>query len=246
MRKHDEIDEVLLAAFVDDQLDTTNREAIIKAMDTDESLRDRVYDLRKTKDLMKLSFGDVTPPEAKPENFINPLHRQCMVRVAASFAAVAIAVSAGFAGYNYGTNESVAPVQNLAELAQQQGTRIIVHIDESDPVKFETTLAYAEKFLEKHKDNNKAQIDIVANAGGIDLLREGHPLSDKVSRMMDEYDNITFIACTNAINRLRAQGVDPSMIKTVETEKAALVHIIDRVLNGWIYIKVTDAQNMLI
>ena len=152
MKEPNEIDEVMLEAFVDDQLDAANREAVIKAMDTDENLRDRVYDLRKTKDLIKLGFGDVVPPEANPESFINPFRRQCMMRVAASFAALAIAVSAGFAGYNYGTNKSIAPEQNLAELTQQQGNRLIVHISESDPEKFNTTLAYTERFLKKHKN----------------------------------------------------------------------------------------------
>ncbi len=243
MREPYKIDEVMLDAFVDDQLDAANREVIIQAMDTDENLRNRVYALRKIKDLIKLSFGEVTPPKANQEAFVNPVRRQCMVRMAASIAAMAIAVSAGFAGYNYGANENIAPEQNLAELTQQQGMRIIVHINESDPVQFETTLAYTEKFLKKHKDNGKAQIEVVANAGGIDLLREDYPLSDKVANMMEEYDNLTFIACTNAINKLRAQGLDPSMIKTVETEKAALTHIIDRLQHGWTYVK-ADA-NML-
>jgi len=245
MREPYKIDEVMLDAFVDDQLDAANREIIIKAMDSDENLRNRVYDLRKTKDLIKLSFGDVMPPKANPETFVNPFRRQCMVRMAASIAAMAIAVSAGFAGYNYGTSQNIAPEQSLAELTQQPGTRIIVHIDESDPVQFETTLAYTEKFLKKHKDSGKAQIEVVANAGGIDLLREDFPLSEKVESMMEEYDNLTFIACTNAINKLRAQGFHPSMIKTVETEKAALTHIIDRLQHGWTYVK-ADANMLMI
>ena len=245
MTEPNQIDEVMLNAFVDDQLDAANREVIIRAMDTDEDLRNRVYDLRKTKDLMKLSFGDVVPPQANPETFVNPFRRQCIVRMAASFAAMAIAVIAGFAGYSYGTHEGVTAQQSLAELTQQQGMRIIVHINESDPVQFETTLAYTEQFLRKNRDNGKAQIEVVANAGGIDLLREDFPLSDKVSSMMDEYDNLTFIACTNAINKLRAQGFDPTMIKTVDTEKAALTHIIDRLQNGWTYVK-ADADMLKI
>lgn len=237
MKEADKIDGVMLSAFIDDQLDASSCEVIIKAMDTDEDLRDRVYDLRKMKDLMKLSFGDVTPPRADPENFVNPFRRQCMVRVAASFAAGVLAVIAGFAGYNYGIHQGITPEQNLAELTQQQGMRIIVHIDESDPAQFESTLAYTENFLKKHKENGKAQIEVVANAGGIDFLRAGYPLSDKVSGMLAEYDNLTFIACTNAINMLRANGIDPTMIKSVETEKAALTHIIDRLQEGWTYIK---------
>ncbi|MCK4841820.1 MAG: hypothetical protein KAT04_08045, partial [Methylococcales bacterium] len=48
---------------------------------------------------------------------------------------------------------------------------------------------------------------------------------------------ITFIACTNAINKLRAQGINPTMVKDVKTEVAALTHIIERLNSGWTYVK---------
>jgi intracellular sulfur oxidation DsrE/DsrF family protein len=232
-----EINDVMLASFVDDQLDAINREAIIKAMDEDNALREKVYNLRKMKDLMKLSFGDAKPPETSRQSLIRPLRSQCMKRIAAVFAAMVIGLGAGFTGYKYCTHDGYIPAHSLAELTQQQDERIILHISESDPVQFETTLAYTEKFLKKYRKNGKAQIEVVANAGGIDLLRADYPLSNKVQNMMDNYDNITFIACTNAINRLRAQGIDPSIVKDVDTDKAALTHIIERLNTGWTYIK---------
>ena len=236
MREQNKIDEVMLAAFVDDQLDVVNREAVIKAMDKDKDLRDQVYDLRKTKDLMKLGFGDANSP-THPDNFKHALPNQCMARIAAVFATLIIGAVAGFSGYKYCTHVGYVPAHTLAELSQQQGERIIVHISESDPAQFETTLAYTEKFLNEHKNNGKARIEVVANAGGIDLLRAEYPLSGKVMSMMDKHDNLTFIACTNAINKLRAQGIDPSIIDNVGTDEPALIHIIDRLRTGWTYIK---------
>lgn len=248
MNNSNKIDEVMLAAFVDDQLDFENREAIIKAMDEDKDLRDQVYDLRKTKDLMKLSFGDEKPPETEPVEYTNTLHSQCVARIAAAFTALAIGLGAGVTGYQYcvtSGHASHTSAQNLAALTQHQGERIILHIDESDPVQFERTLAYTENFLEENKNNDKVRIEVVANAGGIDLLRQDYPLSNKVQSMMNEYDNITFIACTNAINRLRAQGFEPTMIKDVDTEKAVLTHIIERLNNGWTYVK-ADSETLRI
>ena len=85
MNKLNKIDEVMLASFVDDQLDTANREAIIKAMDEDKDLRDQIYNLRKTKDLMKLSFGAENLPETSPKTYTTTLHSQCVARIAAAF-----------------------------------------------------------------------------------------------------------------------------------------------------------------
>ncbi len=235
-----QIDEIMISAFVDNQVDVETRAAIVKAMEENEELRDQVYQIRRAKDLVKLSYADSKPSEFRDRNFTKPFHRQCMMRVAAALSVVVIGLSAGVAGYNYGQN---TPGSSLAELAQKDNQRIILHIDASDPEQFEATLAYTEKFLNGHKNNGKAQIEVVANAGGIDLLRADFPMSKKVARIMNEHDNITFIACTNAINRLRAQGVDPTMVGDVETETAALTHIIKRLNSGWTYVK-ADTQTL--
>jgi len=245
MRKPNKIDEIMLTAFVDGQLDADNREAIIKAMDEDKDLRDQVYNLRKTKDLIKLSFANENLPETGHDKYTHTLHSQCIARIAAVFTALAIGLGAGYTGYKYCGHTGHMSSLSLAELTQQQGERIILHISESDPVQFERTLAYTEDFLVRHRNNSKVRIEVVANAGGIDLLRQDYPLSNKVISMMDEYDNITFIACTNAINRLRAQGFEPTMIKNVETEKAVLTHIIDRLRTGWTYVK-ADSETLKI
>lgn len=242
MSNSDKFDEIIISAFVDGQVDNENREAIFKAMDEDEELRDRVYQIRRAKDLVQLAYSDSKPTEFSDKQFTNPLRRQCMMRIAAAFAVFAVSLGSGFAGYHYSKNTMNGT--SLAELTQEENQRIILHIDESDPKQFEYTLAYTEELLNQHKNSNsakKAQIEVVANAGGIDLLRKDYPLSENVARMMDEHDNITFIACTNAINKLRAQGFNPTMVKDVDTETAALTHIIDRLNSGWTYIKADSA-----
>lgn len=235
MSNSNQIDEIMISAFVDNQVDVETRVAIVKAMDEDEELRDQVYQIRRAKDLIKLSYASSKPSEFRDKKFTKPFHRQCMMRIAAALSAVVIGLSSGLAGYNYGQNKMTGT--SLAELTQEENQRIILHIDASDPKQFKSTLAYTEIFLNQHKNNGKAQIEVVANAGGIDLLRADFPLSEKVANIMDEHDNITFIACTNAINKLRAQGINPSMVKNVETETAALTHIIKRLNSGWSYVK---------
>jgi hypothetical protein len=59
-----------LGNFVDGQLDAAHNEKIIKAMEDDLEIRERVYQLRRTKDLMKLGFGDAStrPGNTAPVN----------------------------------------------------------------------------------------------------------------------------------------------------------------------------------
>ena len=192
MSNSDKIDEMMISAFVDNQLDAENREAIVIEMDEDEELRDKVYQIRRAKDLIKLAFSDIKPSEFNDKKFANPLRRQYMTRIAAAFSAIAISLGSGFAGYHY--SQDTMTGLSLSELTQEEDQRIILHIDAPDPKQFESTLAYTEKFLNQNKNNVKAKIEVVANAGGIDLLREDFPLSEKVTRIMNEHDNITFIA----------------------------------------------------
>jgi len=52
-----EIAEIMIAAFVDNQLDSEKHKYIIRAMKTDALLCDEVNQIRRLKNLMKLSYG---------------------------------------------------------------------------------------------------------------------------------------------------------------------------------------------
>jgi intracellular sulfur oxidation DsrE/DsrF family protein len=55
---------------------------------------------------------------------------------------------------------------------------------------------------------------------------------------MDQYSNVSFIACSNAINRLRMQGVEPKIIAHSKTGDTAVERIVKRLQEGWVYVKV--------
>lgn len=188
MKKPKKIEETMLTAFVDGQLDTEDSEAIIKAMDDDENLREQVYKLRRTKDLMKLSFANKSPHETGQQKYTHTLHRQCVTKMTAAFTALAIVLGSGFAGYKYCSHTVHMPTQVLAELPQRQGERVILHISESGHAQSEKTLTYMKSFLNQHRKNNKVRIEVITNAGDIDLLRQRSPLSSKVMNMIEKLD----------------------------------------------------------
>ena len=61
---------------------------------------------------------------------------------------------------------------------------------------------------------------------------------DRVRKMMDKYDNLTFVACANTIRRLREQGVDVLLIDRTHASETAIDHVIGRLQAGWTYIKI--------
>jgi anti-sigma factor RsiW len=69
-RSDDILDDQALGSFVDGLLDAAHTGKIIKAMEDDLEIRERVYQLRRTKDLMKLGFADAStrPGNTAPVN----------------------------------------------------------------------------------------------------------------------------------------------------------------------------------
>jgi len=166
-------DDQILNAFVDGQLDIETSESIINEMDKNASVREHIYQLRRAKDLMRLGFSnpplsfDVTAPIEKSR------WHHIALSLAASLTAIAISLGSGAFGFYYAKHKQVAVSEITQSENPQNAERILLHISESD----------TENFLQSHK-NNAGQIAVVANAGGLDLLRAGTSPFEKQIRNM--------------------------------------------------------------
>lgn len=237
MKSSNRIDENMLAAFVDGQLDVEKSELVIQAMDKDETVRESVYRLRRAKDLMKLGFADALPPEMDSigselrQRKLNPLY------VAASVLILVASFSFGFFGYMAGKQLGSNSDSVLVSDTQTNPVHVVLHIDKSDMKQFDAVLTYTNSFLGKYGEQG-GQIAIVANASGLDLLRAGvSPYEKKIYAMIRNHDNVQFIACANAIHSLRQKGVEPLFHAGIDTDKPALDQIVARVQDGWSYVK---------
>lgn len=231
-------DDQALGAFVDGLLDTAHSEMIINAMEDDAGVRESVYQLRRAKDLMRLGFSDAISPSGSSAK-VTPRDWKIFSRgIAASVAALVIAFGAGMLGQKHYGGAPDLTGQSLASLSQQQANNIILHISESDPQQFSAALTYAEEYLQEHQAQGY-QIDVVANAGGLDMMRaDTSPLKQQMIEMLSKYDNVHFIACANAIRTLRQKGIEPVFIEGIYTKDTAMDYIISRIRSGWGYIKV--------
>ena len=129
---------------------------------------------------------------------------------------------------------------NTVAVDQTQQENIILHISKSDPEQFAAALDYAEKFLIEHEAQGQ-QVDVVAHAGGLDMMRaDASPIKKQIVAMMGKYDNVHFVACAGAIKMFtQKNGVAPDIIQGVGTDYTAFDHIVGRLQGGgWKYIKV--------
>lgn len=246
-----EIDDNVLGMYVDGELSDTSREVVLAAMEEDSGIREGIYELRRAKELVQLGFGEATAPIASVNTSSTQVGVEVLpnwskyfpkfsLSIAASFFAASLLVLSFCAGNghfgNLGGLVTIAESQqNIVPMSQD---KVLLHISESDPKEFMAVLTYARKFLDKHRESD-TQLSVVAHAGGLDMLREGvSPVRDEVLAMMQEYQNIHFIACANSILALRKKGIEPVIFNNIDTSKPAMEQIIKHVRDGWSYIRV--------
>lgn len=235
MEKYDRLDEQVLGAFVDGQLDTEHSETVIRAMDEDAAVRERVYRLRRSKDLMRLAFATATPVDSTNSH---PVRTPFPARLAASVAVLAIGITAGMLGQHYLDHRSLSRAASPVTSVQTQPDGIILHVSKSDPVQFEAALAYTEKFLDEHDETH--QIEVVAHASGLDMLRADiSPVRDRIVSLMQRHGNVHFVGCAGAIRTYTLDhGMPPRIIAGVATDMTAFDHIVNHLQSGgWTYIK---------
>ncbi|WP_455235423.1 hypothetical protein [Thiogranum longum] len=239
MRPSTDIDDQMLGAFVDGQLDSANCALIIKAVENDPEVRERLYQLRRAKDLMKLGFDNAQPPRRPMQEPKTSLRTRLSFGIAASLVTAAVGFGTGIFGYSLSMQlAEKSSTQVLANASQQYADRVVLHISDSDPEHFGAALAYTKEFLKTHQKQG-SEIEVVANAGGLDLMREGiSPYERQVIELMRDHNNVHFIACANGIRSLKNKGIQPGIIEEIGTDETAMDHIISRLQDGWTYVKV--------
>jgi len=115
---------------------------------------------------------------------------------------------------------------------------VILHIGESDDARFGALLSKASQVLE-HYSAAGAQVEVITNAGGLDMVRtvSSHHV-DTIKDMISRYDNVSFIACSKGLERLQKQGKDVDLIPGVLSEGPAAEHFIQRLTEGWTLIRI--------
>lgn len=250
------ISEERLNAFIDDELDATEKSEVFEALSDDSSLSQRACELRQLSELVRHAYEK--PPAIETYHRAEPRRAGPWGRAAAASVVLALGVGLGWVAHQqpepaaapealhamYWDEHRAFQNTDLNKVSDQQGSkRIIVHLNTSSVDKFEKALATAEQLLETYGGSGQdSEIEVVANASAIRMLRTGYsPYSDRVRQLQERYFNLTFLACKDAIDHIReleGPETDVSLLPDVETTPSALEHILERLSEGWVYINV--------
>jgi len=236
MKHLDSISEEQLNAFVDNELEESEQEQLFALSEESTELEKRLCRQRKLKEMVQHAYR--SPPDpVKGRRAQVPGRWFSMSGLAA---ALLLAV-----GFLLGSLVSVpfqpgaAPVgQDIPDPVPVAGshTNYLLHLASSDPDDMMRALERAEQFLAAADESDGVQVEIVANEGGIDLLRSD--VTPFASRIRDlAAHDVLFFACSKTIQRLEEHGIDVQLVPQANRHFTALDRVSKRLQEGWEYVK---------
>lgn len=230
-----------LHRLVDGEIAADERAELHAALKNDEELSIRACEIARQKDLVRLAYTGVNPPQAP---------RVKASRIWAVAASIVIALILVVPASRYILQEQLPPRlvlldpdgsgKQLADPTRDE-TRIVMHLKARGVAQTGEILDELEWVLEAFRQEGKPiRVELVAQGEGLELVRKGFSqFPDRIRELADRYDNLTFVACQNTIDRIsREQGVEVDVLPQVVITNSGVNHVAKRQTQGWAYIHI--------
>ena len=231
-----------LEAFIDDEFNLSERASFMESLEQDEELASRVCELLQVKDSVKLAYRE--SPHSQHTQYCWKKARRNSI--ASSVIAATLIFTLGallglavqFQGNNTPQTANIAV--NAVQPEENEYRHVILHISTANPARLERALDDAERLLASHAGKpGLVQLEVVANTEGLSLLRlDTSPFVDRIRVMVQQHQNVSFLACSRTIEKLRLKGINVHLIPEATVIPGALELIVDRLRQGWTYIRV--------
>jgi len=247
MINNQNVSDEYLNSFIDNELALDEQSEIFNAIGRDDALKERVCELRGLKEMVQHAYRKppscTVSPIKKLRNWWYP-YMQNMPSLAACMLLVMLGWGSGWLMFSGPMTTNNSKILNLFLASQsneiaEQGN-IIVHVSNSNPVRLKTALDETESLLASFKrDDRKVKVEIIANAGGVDLLRSDvSPFARRIALMQATYPNLDFLACSQTISKLQKNGVIVHLLPHTGVATSAVEQINKRLQQGWDYVRV--------
>jgi intracellular sulfur oxidation DsrE/DsrF family protein len=220
---------IKLNGLADGELDARESEALLEQVESDSELREELCDIHRLKDMVRYAYSDES---------ISPQQRQPQTRWRFAVAAAAVLFfTMGFMG-----GRMIAPTDVLApfELGaiEPQPNKIVLFVGYSDQKKFEQVLDRAELLLQQYAGEG-AEVNVVASAGGIDLLSKvNSPYLERIESLSANYAALQFVACNNTLARMAREGKPVMLVDSAMIRPSAVQFVVERLQQGWSYVAI--------
>ncbi len=246
MTDTNDISNELLNAYLDNELDSDERGEIMAALERDAALARRLCELRSTKELTQFAYSLTSSGKQKRSGW--EFGKQySAIAIAATLLLAVGSVVGWFAHDSMDVNfvrvdeQQIFSDKGISNLPlETEQKKVILHVDTAEPERLTAALDSAEDLLlAAAAAGSPLELEIIANAKGLDLLRVGNEAyAKRISELSGKYNNFSVLACSRAIKRLEDMGIKVKLIPEAGIAPSALDQIINRLKQGWVYIKV--------
>lgn len=236
MNQEEKFSDEFLNAFVDDELTPEEKAQAYARLGGDEAHNRQICELRKVRDLVALAYRNV--PGHEPPMSAIVAGRKCSTAVAAGLALVI----GGVGGWLLHPAQAPQdPAGFMASNAAQDADKVLFHVSDGDPEHLKTVLDEVENLMKFYRETHqKARVEVITNGGGLSLLMAGvSPYAERIQRMQKEYNDLTFVACQNTIDRVEQElGWTAKLLPGVVVIDSGVAQIMRRQSQGWAYLQV--------
>ncbi len=278
MSREKKFSDEFLNAFVDDQLETEEKGRAYLEIGQDEELNRRVCELRKLRELVRLSYENPPLPENGLSETVTTTRRVrfniaagltlilgvmlgWLLHSSSGFYTDALAPPSQETGVSQAAPDTItvkasktparrpaetklataAPLSKPAVAPTGEQMKVLFHVSRSGKVYLKDALDEIEELLKFYNaTGQRARVEVVINSDGLELVRaDTSAFSKRILQLQEKYNNLTFAACRNTIDRLkRERGITAKLLPGVVVIDSGMAQIMRRQHQGWAYIEV--------
>jgi len=241
MRRSDQVSDEQLSAFIDDQLDRSEKDQLFAAAQKDPELLARACDYRQLKEMLKHAY-----PESQSRSTPNaPGGSRFNLQALAATLLLGLGGLLGWAAHTEWFGGSQTAPGHILQLGGSLeplhgASGVLLHLSSHDPAKMEQALDRVEALLAYYEQTAvTTEVELLVNGTGLDLVRDNTPYADRLHALTRRYANITLLACNKALERYRLEhGEQAHLIDDAGITSSALEQIVGRLKQGWTYIQI--------
>ncbi len=222
----------LLHALVDGELGPADAEPLLAQLQTDTMLRERVAQLRLQKDLVRHAYARLAPDEPAA-----PARRRRIPATAGWALALVGGMVIGWLAHGPGLVPGAARSSQASVLTTEH---VVLHLSTGSAQAGAAALDRAEGLLGAAQSAGRPlSVEIVANSDGLDLLRQGVSAhAQRIARLHQAHPGLALVACGQTAQRLRDAGIEVRLLPGVTEASSALDQVVQRMRQGWDYVKI--------
>jgi len=235
-------------AYIDGELDSEERTALLFDEQHDTELAQRISDARALKEKIQLAYADLAPQRGRTKKTFNCTKFANKQRTLVASIAILTIAATLLLPFIMDKHEVVVArhlIQNTQAISADKisaavgnNKRVVINLSQYQPETFDATINHIETLLSRHNSDNAFSLEIVANKNGLKALDTKTSIhSERISLLAERYDNFDVVACMKSMADLAESGNPIKLMKDIMLAPSAAEQVAKRMGDGWIFLK---------